>query len=316
MKLLVVYNCCGLSGKENSAQYLKSIASINNQSFNKFELIISGCCLLEETKRKLLMYHPNVLLINEIHPVNCTFNKAIDVGIQKFGIFDGYLYVDSGSNFTDINCFKKMIEVFNFGNYGMVTPQPSTDTEYHRGLKVGRYDGDPDILNILFKDGNYIIKPGTGMGSHVNLISEKMRSFYGRCYPDIMASIATESIFAYMCSAIKLQWVLLKDCIVEQTTGVDGASFGFKTIDHVMKGGHTWDHPYKIKSIVERLCTPEAYEIGMGWENAQNIFPHNPLCYDPDTYHCENDELKDFIKENCFLKKEELDYESINYDFR
>ena len=34
-----------------------------------------------------------------------------------------------------------------------------------------------------------------------------------------------------------------------------------------------------------------------------------------ENYHCINENLKDFIKENLFLKKEELDYEQINSEW-
>jgi hypothetical protein len=41
---------------------------------------------------------------------------------------------------------------------------------------------------------------------------------------------------------------------------------------------------------------------------------HNKSQFD-ENYHCINDDLKYFIKDALFLKKEELDYDQINHEY-
>jgi hypothetical protein len=41
---------------------------------------------------------------------------------------------------------------------------------------------------------------------------------------------------------------------------------------------------------------------------------HDSSQYD-ENYHSTNEDLKEFLKNNLFLKKEELDYEEIEHEF-
>lgn len=315
--ILVVYNTCGISGKENSSVYIKNISSILKQNC-EFDLVISSCLNSDYTINNLKKYFgKNVKynIIEERHPVNVTFNHSVIESIKRNGRYLGYVYVDSGSYFSDENLLKGMCEKLYTKKYGMITPQPSTDTEYYAGLKIGRYRGDDEYAKkIMFENGDYVIPVGRGLGTHTNLISDTIQDFYGRCYPDIFAGHCTESTFSFLISALKLQWVLLKDYLVDHTIGIDGQSSGFDTMQHFMSGGQTYEHPYVIKSILERVCTQEAYDNGMGYEECRNIMLHREDQFD-DNYHCLNDRLKYIIKESLFLKQNELDYANIKHQF-
>lgn len=317
-KILVVYNTCGISGKENSKDYIHSINSILSQKFDSFDLIISSCLNTQETIDLIAKEFSGKISINYIkekHPVNVTFNHSINTAVAFFGEYEGYLYVDSGTSFPNSNLLSDLYSYLSTGKYGMITPQPENDTEYFYGLGVGRFDKDDEYArSVLFQNGNYIIPPGKAMGTHTNLISSSLRQYYGNTYPDIFASHCTESTFSFLSAALKKNWILLKDHILPHKISLDGQSSGFSPVEWVMSGKATYDHPYKIKSVIERIVTQEAYDCGFGYEECRKLFLHNPLQYD-ENYHCKNDQLKDFIKRKLFLTKEELDYEKIKHEF-
>lgn len=316
-KILVVYNTCGISNKENSQDYIESINSVLNQKFDSFDIAISSCKNKEETLKALKDEFKGRVIINstqEKHPVNVTFNHTIEVCVKSFGEYEGYIYMDSGTRFPNPNLLSDLYSYLSTKKYGMITPQPENDTEYFYGLGVGRFDKDNDYAReILFKNGDYLIPPGKAMATHTNLISNELRKFYGRVYPDIFASHCTESTFSFLNAALKKNWVLLKNHILPHKISLDGQSSGFSPYNWVMSGGKTFDHPYRIKSILERIVTQEAYECGFGYEECHKLFMHNPDQYD-DNYHCKNDKLKEFIKAKLFLTKEELDYEKITHE--
>lgn len=322
MKILVVYNTCGISGKENGQQYVDSIESILLQeigSGDDFDVVMSSCMNRPESLERVYdafgkAIHYN--MIEEVHPVNVTFNHSVEEMVKRHGEYDGYLYMDSGSNFkAHPNLIKTLCKYLSTDKYAMITPQPSSDTEYYAGLGIGDYRGDDaKARQIMFKDGDFLIGPGKGMGTHVNLVNNKVRQAFGRVYPDIFASHCTESTFSFICASLKLQWVLLKDFIIEHKVSVDGQSSGFSPADWQYRGGQTWDHPYKIKSVYERICTPRGYEVGMGYEECRGIMMHDPECFD-ENYHAKNDQLRDYIKDTLYLKPEELDYKEIKHAF-
>lgn len=317
-KILVVYNTCGISKKENSKDYSSSIKSVLNQDFDSFDTVVSSCLNSQTTIETLKTEFGDKIFINlisEVHPVNVTFNHSVKSCVDRFGEYEGYLYMDSGTSFPNLNLLSDLYSYLKSEKYGMVTPQPENDTEYFNGLGVGRFNKDDEYArSVLFKNGNYIIPPGKAMATHTNLISNELRKFYGNVYPDIFASHCTESTFSFLNAAIKKNWILLKDHILPHKISLDGQSSGFSTFNWVMKGNRTFDHPYRIPSILKRLTTKEAYDCGFGYEECQNIFNHDPLQYD-DEHLCKNDNLKFFIKENLFLKKHELDYEKIANEF-
>lgn len=317
-KILVIYNTCGISGKENSRYYINSLRSIIDQDFDSFDIVASCCLNSETTIKNLLNEFTGKLkfnLVNEKHPVNVTFNHSIRKTVEKFGEYESYLYVDSGTTFVP-GLLSGLYDRMKTKRFGMVTAQPENDTEYFAGLGIGRYRGDDEYArSIMFKDGDYIIPIGKGMGTHTNLISNDLRSFYGNVYPDIFAGHCTESTFSFINAALKKQWVVVKDFILSHNISMDGQSSGFSPAEWIYKQNRpTFDHPYIIDSILSRVLTKKSVKCGFGYEECRGILSHDPSQFD-DNYHCVNDDLKYFIKDNLFLKKEELDYDSIRHEY-
>ena len=315
-KILVVYNTCGVSGKDNSDSYIESISSILNQNLTGFDVVMSSCLNMPSSLEAVRSFFGSKIkynFINEKHPVNVTFNHSIRKVIESNGEYEGYMYVDSGSNFGEKeDLLSHIYGLLQTNKYGMITPQPENDTEYFNGLGVGRYNKDDEYAReILFKDGDYIIPVGKGMGTHTNVVSNELRRFYGNAYPDIFAGHCTESTFSFMNAALKKQWLLLKDYILSHNISMDGQSSGFSTHEWISTTGRpTYDHPYRISSILQRALKPEAATCGFGYEECRGILHHDESQFDS-SYHCVNEDLKNYIKENLFLKPVELEYESI-----
>ena len=96
--ILVVYNTCGISGRENSASYIKNIKSILSQEFDSFDLVVSCCMVNILTKTMLLNEFEGDVkfnFINEVHPVNVTFNHSVIETIKRYGEYNAYMYIDS-----------------------------------------------------------------------------------------------------------------------------------------------------------------------------------------------------------------------------
>jgi hypothetical protein len=317
-KILVVYNTCGISGKENSKYYVQSLNSILNQDFDSFDVIVSSCLNSDVTKdnlKKEFTGRVKFNFIEEKHPVNVTFNHSVYKTVQKFGEYESYMYVDSGTTFVP-GLLAGLYDRMKTGKFGMVTAQPENDTEYFGGLGMGRYRGDDDFAReIMFKDGDYVIPIGKGMGTHTNMISNQLLSFYGRVYPDIFAGHCTESTFSFINAALKKQWVVVKDFILPHNISMDGQSSGFNPAEwlHVHRRP-PFDHPYKIDSILKRVLTERAVKSGFGYEECKKILVHDETQFD-ESYHCINEDLKEFIKDTIFLKKEELDYDTITHEY-
>jgi hypothetical protein len=64
----------------------------------------------------------------------------------------------------------------------------------------------------------------------------------------------------------------------------------------------------------EIINDPKAKEVGFGYEEIAGILMHDPQLYTREG-HCNNDGLKDYIKENLFLSRDELDYNHILNNF-
>jgi hypothetical protein len=60
--------------------------------------------------------------------------------------------------------------------------------------------------------------------------------------------------------------------------------------------------------------TKEAFDVGFGYEELQNIFIHNKELYDENNQHKNPKILLDFLKKSIFLSNEEFDYNNIKHN--
>ena len=169
--LLVVYNICGISKRENSQYYIPCIKSILAQHGN-CHCIISGCLASQQTKNKLYKEFDSSISYNwieEKHPLNVTFNHTVIQAISNIDKFDGYVYVDSGCGFLQQDSLNVLYNLLTSCEYGMISTRTTdVDDGYFLNLGIGKFTGDKTAAQEMFKNGDYTIP----IGKTVNLITE------------------------------------------------------------------------------------------------------------------------------------------------
>ena len=306
---LVVYNTCGISGKDNSQYYIDALGTINAQEFGDFKLAIS-CCKNPDYQIEKMTNNCEIDLVNkidEVLPVNITFNDTVRESIKKFGEFEGYLYLDSGVKFTNANQLKDLVDLYESGNYGMVSAQVDNDFGWcWFGL-------DEYSKPILAKD--LIIPVGLACNLHCQLFSKDIYEYYGNTIPDIFRSYCTESVFSFINAALKKQWVVSSKVRVHHAfdvpgdspndgDGLDGHSSGFRAPHG------TWDDVYPPQTMKEIVELPEGTDCGFGYEELRGIKLHKQDCFD-ENFCCKNDELKLFLKKHLYRQPCDFDYDKI-----
>lgn len=312
-KILAVYNTCGISGRENSNYYIAALNTILAQKFDGMKVVMSDCMSPPQVRNKIKQYFGGAIsynFINEVLPVNVTFNHSVLKGIEQFGEFDGYLYIDSGIQLVHDQQLRILYDLLKSGPYGIVSSRVDQDSGYGFVFGFGKFEGDTSEDYKLFEHGDFIIPVGKGVNNHLQIFANTIQKYYKKCWPDIFASWCSESIFTFLCAAIKQKWVISKDVIVHHHQGVDGQSSGFNPQVWKMQGRNTIDHPFLVSSIIK--IVQEGQKYGIGYEEAQNIIMHDTTQYDENGY-CINDELKKYIKENLFLPQSLLDYDRIKH---
>ena len=306
-KLLVVYNTCGFSGRENVDWYIDCINNLLSQDFEDFKLVISSCGNRMPTIKKLVATFKDKVsynFINDRITVNQSFNHTVKKSVEEFGEFEGYLYVDSGINVRDNkNVLSEAYKLFKSSNYGMVTMQASNDNGFKQWINVDGY--------VTGK--NFEIPIGRACNLHTQLFSNDIfKAFDNKIIPDIFVAYCTESVFSFLAAAAKQKWVIMKDVVLEHLKSLDGATCGF---NHTGPKGDNKNNLFADLDIYEICKDPEAWESGFGYEEMQGVFLHDPKKYNEDGEVQDPERLKEFIRTRMFLTKEQFDYNKVVHKF-
>lgn len=311
MKILVVYNTCGIKC-DNTDWYIKCINGLLNQDFDDYKVVLSSCLNRPESFKKIYntfgkrisyCYHA------EPHTVNITFNKTVQECVKEFGEFESYLYVDSGCTFGDQkNILAESYKSLKANDYGMLSLQVDTDTGFDQ---VG-FEHEPSEAQI--KEENFIIPLGKACNAHVILYSnEFLKAFNNKIWPDVFAAYCTESTFSFQCAALGKRWAILKDIVIEHQKSVDGAS---SSVPHWSPVHHNpWNNLLCGRDARDFINDPQAIEAGLGYEECNEIMMHDPTKYDEDSFSKDPENLIRMINKYFFLSKEEVDYDTMKYKF-
>jgi glycosyltransferase involved in cell wall biosynthesis len=303
-KVLVVYNICGISKKENYSYYLSALNSILYQKFDGFSVVISGCLTSEKVKKILFDNLGNRVSYNWIDerlPLSVTFNHTVQKCVNEFGAFESYLYVDSGVNFANNrNVISKMYDRMNSGPYAMVATQVDVDGGY-------------DYWGIYIKNEDYIVPVGKAVNLHCQLFSHEIFDKYNKkILPDIFANHTSESVYTFINAAIHKKWMIAHDLKLVHESNMDGASSGFLLNS---SGVHHFkpDLLFKCPKTITQICS-EGQKYGFGYEEYLRVCVHHSAKFDLDGY-AKDDNLYEFLKNNVYLSKESLDYDKIQHRF-
>lgn len=303
----------GLSGRENIPYYVDSIRSLLSQKGNfEAKIAISACCPSPawqiqgmNTFREIVSY--NYILGN--YPLSITFNHTVDKCIEAFGEFDGYLYVDSGISFWDpsnrYDALETLINTHKSGPYAITAAMPSND------------DGR-QWWGIEYKaNEDFIFPVGKTTNMHCQIFSEKWRQAYGKILPDIFASHCMESVFSHMCAAINSRFIITPQVHLLHNHSMDGASIGSRNSDPdrapMSRIFETGGLLYKTKKEMDDVYR-RGKHLGFGIEECKIFWPHDPTCYDENGY-AKSPLLKDFLRNEMYLSREEFDYGTIPHQF-
>jgi hypothetical protein len=306
-KIYCYYNTAGISGRDvnNVDHYIKCIESIRNQILFdcSFRIIVSACrnnsIVLDKLDRHFNSKGERDVEIFDIRdhlPVNVTFNYSVLQSVKRFGPASAYLYIDSGVNFTKCNQLIDLWTVMNSGPYSIVSSLTDDDSGADQWFNNSLPGGDSFVMPI-----------GKALNLHVALFSESWRSYYNKVLPDIFAGHCSESVLSFIAAAIATQWVVAKKVVVSHKRDVDGQSSGYDPAKWVQSGKSRFDHPFVIPSVFERVIPGRP--LGLGYEG--EMCPHDATQFDENGF-CKHEFLKEYIKENLFLRQSEFDYNRIN----
>jgi hypothetical protein len=194
--------------------------------------------------------------------------------------------------------------LFESGPYGIVSAKTDTDIGFH-------YEKKPDL-----NSQHWIVPVGKALNNHCLIFSNKLQETYGKLIPDIFASHCTESVQSFLCAALKLYWIVHKDITVHHEHKVDKQSAGFGPWKWKRETKReTWDHPFIIPSITDRICTPQCWDLGLGYEECRNVMVHRSDVYDKDGFHKIPQIFVKLLKTKLFLQTDEFDYSGVRHTF-
>ena len=308
-KILVVYNICGISGRDikHFGYYIKCLDSILNQKFKGFHLALSSCQSHNFVKKELLNRFRNRISYNFIHdrlPVNITFNHTVLKCVENFGEFDAYVYMDCGVDLEEnYETLQKMYNLLG-GEYAMVSGEVDNDMAMREWFRCDK------IKEIT--DDHFVIPLGRALNLHLQMFSnEVFLKFNRRILPDIFERFGTESNFSFMCAALKKRWVFHKDILCHHDHFIDGASSGFP-----MQDSCRWNQTFSYPKTVAVIISEESTKLsGWGFEEWEGILMHNRDRFDENGF-VKDDSLLNWINENIFHNKNTFDYSKINYSFK
>ena len=327
MSLLVVYNTCGLSGRDNSDVYIKNLKSVLNQNLKDKKVVFSGCFTSPSTFRKVYEEFGKDIsycLTNKKLAVNQTFNLAVQKGVEQFGEFDGYMYVASDVTFSeDSDSLSKLHDRILNSENGIVSPEIDKDNGYFWWFD---FEEEQNIWDVFGREKDFTVPLGGTANLHCKIFSNKIYKEYGNVLPDIFVSYCTESVFSFLTAAVEQKFIIANDVLYYHGEnkgihdGADGQTLAY---------GAAWDRllPGAPRNIAEIVSDPEAVAVGFGYEEWVPRFLHKMDVPDDKPYliHDEkqfdkngfsvDDRLKNFIKKNLFLDSGVLNYNKIKHSY-
>ncbi len=325
-KFLVVYNFCG-SNRDNLDMWRDHIDSILSQRTRNFDLVLSGCVIGEDSKKAMTEYvHSKndlsgvsvfVDFIDELHPVNVTFNHSCIKCSENYA-YSGYLFLSSDIELTQNDDLERMFEFHGKNDLGI------------SNFIVDNENWIPTHISEEYWEKLQTEHSEFPFGSSINcdcmIFDKSIYDTYGKVMPDIFRSWCTESVFPFICASLNKKYMCHDNSLVvhHATDKREGSS-------SIAKSGceKGCDDLYRSrKTVWERLLTEEAYECGFGYaeshfdvhtwtreHNSKMYMVHNSDAYLSDYLPKDPKRLSDFILTATYLTAEELDYNSISHIF-
>lgn len=313
MKILSIYNTCGIH-RDNTQWYIKCIESILQQNTDNIDhkIVISSClnsdiCL--NVLRAVFKDKVYIISYKDRYTVNVTFNKSIQTMSEKYGLFDGYLYIDSGVLMTGNSVLQELNKRLIDQLYSMITVQIDKDAAYNFMDPLLKYESN----EVQIKNNDFIVPLGKANNLHIQLFSKELyQSFNKRIIPDIFAAYCTESTFPFLNAAVNKKWIIMKDIMCHHFPSIDGPSSSQPHFSQIY--GNAWNNLLYNRNALDFINDPDAIKYGLGYEECNNIMIHNKNAYDDNNNPLYPEELQKLALKYFFTTEEELNYGNIKYE--
>jgi len=308
--------------------WIEHIDSILSQSSRDFDLVLSGCLISDESKGSLTKYIEEkkdllavdvfIDFIDELHPVNVTFNHSC-IKCSKEYKYSGYLFLSSDIKLTKEDDLERMFRFHYDNNLGI--SNFIVDNENWIPTHISKEYWEK--LQIEHADFPF----GLSINCDCMIFDRDIFETYDRVIPDIFRSWCTEGVFPFICASLNKKYRCHDNSLVvhHAIDRREGSSSIAKT--GCEKG---CDDLYRSnKTVWERLLNNEAYECGFGYaESHSNIHTysrehslkiylvHNNEAYISDYLPKDPQRLRNFLSTAIYLTSEELDYGSISHTYR
>jgi hypothetical protein len=232
----------------------------------------------------------------------------VQEAVTHYGNFQYYLYVDSGVTFGEQKyLLEKIYETCKSHQPGMLTIQTDTD-EALNSIDESKYVYQSPTPQIVGE--HCVVAVGKACNIHAHIYSDELYSRYNsKVVPDVFAAYCTESTFSFLVAGAEQRWLIMKDEQVVHKKGVDGASVC--SPHHSIKYNNTWNNLLYDRDALDFINDKEAYDVGLGYEECNNIMNHCPDAYGPDDSPKYPDKLAQMINKYFFLSQDELDYDKM-----
>lgn len=316
MKLCLIYNTSELRGIGNIPFYVDCIRSLLAQRVSDSASV--KICLSSHAPSQMWVIQSQNTFQKQISynfipdnvPLSITFNHSVNKMREAHGNFDHYLYIDSGISFWDPSlrhdALKTLLDVHLRG-YASTAALASNDD--------GRQWLGWDFSN---NDPEYEFPVGKTTNMHCQFFCDEWRETYGHILPDIFASHTMESVFPFMAAALKRKNVITRRVSLLHLHSLDGASSGSRSVDpDRINCSDTFESGgllFKTKKTMDKRYR-EGHSLGFGWEECKPYWQHDPTLFDKDGYSIHAENLKEFLKKELYLSKEEFDYSKLNHYF-
>lgn len=270
--------------------------------------------IIDPSKRQLEEFFGSQVTFNFVEenlPLSVTMNDTVSKCVAHFGEFEAIMYLDSGVTFWDAqhryDAIHNLFQIHKAHPSAITAAVCSNDS----GREWLGWNFDPPNA------GEYFFKVGQCTNLHVALFSHEYYSAYNRILIDSIASNCQESLFYFLCAAIKRKYIATQRICPLHKTDLDGASIGSRAIDERRKplsfsfetGALSFCLPTDIDDIYRR-----GKEFGFGFESFKPYWQFDPSKYDENGF-ATDPRLVDFLKKELFLSKEQFDYSQIQAIF-
>lgn len=309
-KLLIVFNTCGL-GKETIGYYKEALDSIYKQKNVDFDITVASCLHPQSVREELQALYPKISIyaIDQKFPIHASFNHAIIETLKhRPNDYDGFVYFEAGAVLEGENDLMSLASYLWHTN-GIITPLSAHDNGLNLFFGINKNNNDISEVDKLFRGClYYAFPPGKAANLHVAVYNRKLFDYYGKLQPDIFRTHTMESTLSFMCGAVDMNWLMLRDVRIQHRKLDTIDSICFDPYEWRRQGNNNWNDPYIIPDIIDRLLPGCQY--GMGYEECSQIIMHDEDKWDED-YRCKDKRLAPFLKKNLFLQEHELPHESI-----